>query len=65
MAINPGINPNNLQIGQVICIPSTNRDHVQQESHITPPRKQCPTGNKVIDQELILIIYKSRSDLYP
>ncbi|MBU5425249.1 LysM peptidoglycan-binding domain-containing protein [Tissierella pigra] len=34
MAINPGINPNNLQIGQVICIPQGT----------TPPR-QCPTGS--------------------
>ncbi|MDK2820187.1 MAG: peptidoglycan DL-endopeptidase LytF, partial [Clostridia bacterium] len=32
MAINPGIDPNNLQIGQVICIPS-----------VQPP-KPCPPG---------------------
>ena len=34
MALNPGINPNNLQIGQVICIPST-----------TPPPPRCPVGS--------------------
>ncbi|MSU03558.1 LysM peptidoglycan-binding domain-containing protein, partial [Tissierella pigra] len=34
MAINPGINPNNLQIGQVICIPQG-----------TTPPKQCPIGS--------------------
>lgn len=33
MAINPGINPNNLQIGQVICIPGT-----------APPTR-CPAGS--------------------
>ena len=35
MAINPGINPNNLQIGQVICIPGS----------VTPPPTGCPTGS--------------------
>ena len=34
MAINPGINPNNLQIGQVICIPGS----------VTPPPTRCPMG---------------------
>ncbi|WP_339791557.1 LysM peptidoglycan-binding domain-containing protein, partial [Tissierella sp.] len=33
LAINPGIDPNNLQIGQVICIPQT-----------TPPPPTCPVG---------------------
>ncbi len=34
MAANPGINPNNLQVGQRICIPSGT----------TPPPGQCPSG---------------------
>lgn len=33
LRVNPGINPNNLQVGQVICIPSTT----------PPPSQQCPT----------------------
>ncbi len=33
MAINPGIDPNNLQIGQVICIPK-----------VTAPLPPCPNG---------------------
>lgn len=34
MAINPGIDPNNLQVGEVICIPET-----------TPPPTRCPRGS--------------------
>ena len=34
MRLNPGIDPNNLQIGQVICIPET-----------TPPPPRCPMGS--------------------
>ncbi len=33
IAINPGIDPNNLQIGQVICIPQA-----------VPPTPPCPNG---------------------
>ena len=36
MRVNPGINPNNLQIGQVVCIPEK----------MTPPTK-CPMGTFV------------------
>ena len=32
--INPGINPNNLRIGQIICIPGVT----------TPPEPSCPNG---------------------
>ncbi|AEE97218.1 LysM peptidoglycan-binding domain-containing protein [Mahella australiensis] len=35
-AANPGVNPNKLQIGQVICIPGSN----------TPPAKPCPAGSR-------------------
>ncbi len=35
MAINPGLNPNALQIGQVICIPGG----------ATPPPTSCPSGS--------------------
>ena len=35
MAINPGLNPNALQIGQVICIPGGT----------TPPPGRCPAGS--------------------
>ncbi|NLL81037.1 MAG: LysM peptidoglycan-binding domain-containing protein [Tissierellia bacterium] len=35
MRINPGIDPNNLQIGQVICIPGGT----------TPPPTRCPVGS--------------------
>lgn len=35
MALNPGIDPNNLQIGQVICIPGS----------VVPPTPTCPSGS--------------------
>ena len=35
MRINPGINPNNLQIGQTVCIPGS----------VTPPPTTCPSGS--------------------
>ena len=35
MAINPGINPNNLVVGQMICIPGG----------VTPPPPTCPAGS--------------------
>lgn len=34
MAVNPGVNPNKLQIGQVVCIPGTTY----------PPTPSCPNG---------------------
>lgn len=34
MAANPGVDPNNLQIGQVICIPTG------------PPSRVCPPGTQ-------------------
>jgi len=34
LELNPGIDPNNLQVGQVICVPTT-----------APPPGQCPAGS--------------------
>ena len=34
MAVNPGIDPNNLRVGQIICIPE-----------VTPPPTRCPSGS--------------------